>query len=264
MKTARPSRIGDVRGAPLAIFVATRAEMKPLCRALRATYRASRRSDPIARVWLDGRELLLARTGMGPANAEATARRLFEEGSFAAALALGVAAGLTPPLRTGDLIVGNQVILHRRDGSAPESFTCDSGLQESALQAIRRTSDRYHLGPIATVNQIALTAEEKRRLAAESGAMAVDMESGAIASVASDRAIPFLAIRVILDPVDENLEVAFDQFLDARGEPRPLPLIRYIITHPLAVPTLVSLGVRTSAACIRLGELLRSLSILPI
>ncbi|MBI3781670.1 MAG: hypothetical protein HY278_11540 [candidate division NC10 bacterium] len=264
MKTARPSRICDVRGAPLAIFVATRAEMKPLRRALRATYRASRRSDPIARVWLDGRELLLARTGMGPANAEATASRLLEEGSFAAALALGVAAGLTPHLRTGDLIVGDRVISHRRNGTPRQSFPCDSSLLESALTIIRRSGDRHHLGSLLTVERIVVSAEEKRGLAAESGALAVDMESAAIASTAAARAVPFLAIRGILDPVQEDLKLAFDQFLDERGEPRPLPLIRYIVAHPSALFRLAVLGLRTRAVCARLGHLLRELSTLPI
>jgi nucleoside phosphorylase len=201
---------------------------------------------------------------MGPENAEVAARQLFEEASVNAAFAVGLAAGLDPRLQTGDLIVGSKVILHQRDARTTQSFTCDSGLQESALAVIRHTGYRYHVGPIASVEQLVPATDEKRRLAAGSGAMAADMESAAIASVASNRAIPFLAIRVILDPVDENLEVAFEQFLDERGEPRPLPLIRYVITHPLVVPRLVGLGLRTRAACTHLGELLRNFSILPI
>jgi len=262
MKTAQPARPVNVHGGPLAIFVATRAEMKPLCQALRATCRESRRTDPIARVRLDGRELWLTRTGMGPANAEAAARRLLEGGPIAAALALGVAAGLSPQLRTGDLIVGDRVLFHQRKGRAPESFPCDPRLKESALAALRRSGDRYHVGPIVTVEQVVRAPEEKRRLAAESGAMAVDMESAAIASAASAHAIPFLAIRGILDPVDEDLSIAFDQFLDGRGEPRPLPLIKYLIAHPRAIPRLVELGFRTKIACARLGRLLRELSTL--
>ncbi len=159
--------------------------------------------------------------------------------------------------------MGDRVILHQGDGAAPETFACDPGLQESALAVLRRSGDRYCLGPIVTVERIILAAEDKRDLAAESGAMAADMESAAIALAASAHAIPFLAIRAILDPVDEDLRIAFDQFLDGRGEPRPLPLIKYLIAHPLAIPRLVGLGLRTKAACARLGRLLRELSTLP-
>ncbi len=263
MKTAGPSRISDVHGAPLAIFVATGAESRSISRALRPTYRSTYGSDSIARVWLDGRELLLANTGMGPANAEATARSLFQDRSVAAAFSVGVAAGLSPQLRTGDLVIGNQVILHRPGAPAPRSFPSDARLQEWAMAAIRRSGDPHHLGPIVTVERIVMTAEEKRGLAAESGAIAVDMESAAIASAAAAREVPFLAIRGILDPAGEDLKIAFDQFLDERGEPKPLPLIRYLLGHPLALPSLVDLGIRTRAVCARLGHLLRELSTHP-
>ena len=263
METAHPSQISSARGALLAIFVATRAEARPLCRALGSTHRSPHRLEAIARIELNGRELLLARTGVGPDNAEAVARRLFNEVPVGAALSVGVAAGLGPQLRRGDLIVGDKVIIHRRNGSTRGSFPCDAGLRESALVLVRRSGDRHCLGPIVTVERILLTAKEKRSLALESGALAADMESAAIASVAAARAVPFLAIRAILDPVEEDLKIAFDQFLNSRGDPRPLLLARYLVAHPLAFPALVGLGRRTKAACTRLGHLLRQLSSTP-
>lgn len=264
MTTARAARSRNVRDAPLAIFVATQAELKPLSAALKPTCR----SDSMIQVRVEGRELLLAKTGMGPENAEAAARQLFEEVPVGAALSLGVAGGLSQELQTGDLIVGDRLILrrssgqvlHGEKGTMPESFPCDAGLQEPAMTAIRNAGHRHHLGPILTVDRIVLTAREKRALAAESGAMAVDMESAAIASAASACSVPFLAIRGILDPVQEGLGIAFDQFLDSRGEPKPLSLIRYLLAHPLALPRLIGLGHRTEAVCARLGHLLPALS----
>ena len=93
--------------------------------------------------------------------------------------------------------------------------------------------------------------------------LAVDMESAAIASVAATRSVPFLAIRAILDPVEEDLRIAFDRFLDHRGEPSPASLARYLFAHPLALIPLLGLGLRTKAACRRLGRLLRDLSTIP-
>jgi len=128
------------------------------------------------------------------------------------------------------------------------------------VNVVRRSGKRYHLGPIVTADQIVLMAKEKRDLAARSGALAVDMESAAIAAAAAARSVPFLAIRAILDPVEEDLRIAFDQFLDHRGEPRPGSLARYLFAHPLALISLVGLGLRTKAACRHLGRLLRELS----
>lgn len=209
------------------------------------------------------RELLLARTGMGPDNADIAARRLFDEGPIAAALSVGVAAGLSPRLQPGDLIVGNRVVLYRGSGMTPQNFSCDPGMQEWAMGLLRQSKDRHCLGPIATVERILLTAQEKRHLAAESSAIAVDMESAAIASVAAARAVPFLAIRAILDPLEEDLKIAFGQFLDRQGEPRWAPLTRYLLAHPQVLPRLMALGFRTKVACTRLGRLLRDLLTAP-
>jgi len=173
-----------------------------------------------------------------------------------------VAAGLSPELRAGDLVVGDRAIIYRRGRTTPQSFPCDPGLRERALTLVRRSGSRHSLGPIVTVERILLTAAEKRDLAAESGALAVDMESAAIAAMAAVRAVPFLAVRAILDPVEEDLKIAFDQFLDGRGEPMWGPLTRYLLAHPQAVPRLMALGLRTKVTCTRLGHLLRDLSTL--
>ena len=258
MKTARPSRASRVRGAPLAIFVATQAELNPIVTALQPTGRSTYRSNSMIRVGIEGRDLLLAKTGVGPDNAEATARHLFEEAPITAALSLGVAGGLSPQLQTGDLIVGDRAVLRR--GSGPQSFPCDSGLQEAAITVIRRSGSRHYLGPILTVDRIIRTAEEKRALAAESSAMAIDMESAAIASAALAYSVPFLAIRGVLDPVHEDLAIDFDQFLGIEGEPNLPRLMRYLIAHPFTLPRLIGLGIRTKAVCARLGRLLHELS----
>ena len=258
MKTARPARTSTVCDAPLAIFVATQAEMKPLAAALQSTGRSAHRSNSMVRIRVVGRDLLLAKTGVGPDNAEAVASRLFEGTPVTAALSLGVAGGLSPQLQTGDLIVGDRAILRRSSG--PQSFPCDSGLQEAALTVIRRWNGRHCLGPILTVDRIVRTPKEKSQLAAESGAVALDMESAAIASAALAYSVPFLAIRGILDPLHEDLAIDFDQFLDTEGEPSLPRLMRYLITHPFTLPHLVRLGIRTKSVCARLGRLLQELS----
>lgn len=267
MTTAHPFRTSTVGNAPFAVFVATRAEIKPIVTALRPTGPPASRSDSMIRIAVEGRDLLVAKTGVGPDHAEIAAHRLFKETPIAAALSLGIAGGLSPDVETGDLIVGNQTILRRgsgqalrgQQGSRLENFPCDVGLQQAAIAVIRRWNSRHRLGPILTVDHI-LTMEEKRVLAAGSGALAVDMESAAIASAASACSIPFLAIRGILDPVHEDLAVGFDQFLDPEGEPHLPRLTRYLLIHPFTLSRLVGLGRRTKAVCTRLGLLLQELS----
>jgi adenosylhomocysteine nucleosidase len=263
METAQPVQIDSVQRAPVAIFFATGAEAKPLCRALRGARVASSPSKSVIRIELGGCPVLVAMTGIGPANAGAAARRLLDASAPAAALSVGVAAGLAPQLQSGDVIVGDRVILTRASASAPASLRSDPALLEWALSLLARSGDRHGRGGIVTVERIILTADQKQQLAAESGAVAADMESAAIAAEAGSRAIPFLAIRVILDPADEDLTVAFERFLDGRGEPHRLRLARYLLAHPLSLPSLISLALRTRAAGARLGHLLRGLPMIP-
>jgi nucleoside phosphorylase len=243
----------------MAVFVATRAEAGPLWKALCSTSRAPDFSDPVARARLQNREVILATTGMGPEHAEAAATRLFDELPGVVAFSVGVSAGLDHRVRPGDLIIADQVRFCRPNAGPSRLFSCDSGLSDSAVNAVRRSGDRCHRGPILTVDRIVVTAAEKQDLAARWGGLAVDMESGAIASAAASRAVPFLALRAVLDPVEQDLRIGFDRFLDRRGEPHPGRLARYLLAHPHALIPLVGLGFRTKAACRRLGHVLSRL-----
>jgi 4-hydroxy-3-methylbut-2-en-1-yl diphosphate reductase len=125
--------------------------------------------------------------GMGPHRAARVARRLAVDTGPVAVL--GVAGGVAPGLRPGDVVVATEV---RGDGDA---VACPSAALLAG--ALRRAGLRVHLGPIATTHRLA-GAAELPALAA-SGVLAVDMESSALAACASGR--PFVAVRVISDLV---------------------------------------------------------------
>ncbi len=64
------------------------------------------------------------------------------------------------------------------------------------------------------------TPAERAALAAATGALAVDMESAAIARVAKERQIPFLAIRVVTDGPDDTLVIDWDRYRNPNGTMR--------------------------------------------
>jgi adenosylhomocysteine nucleosidase len=260
METAQHTQFDSAAGVPLAVFVATSAEARAVHRALAGTLIPSRRTAQVMRVELNGRPLLVARTGIGQTHAATAARQLLDAVPIAAALSVGVAAGLSLQLQSGDLIVSDRVIVRREGAPSPECFPADPFLQEWALRRLRRSGHRHEHGAIVTVERLIATENEKRALASQTGAIAADMESGAIAGAATARGVPFLAIRAVLDPVYEDLTVAFERFLDPRGEPRWPLVCRYLLRHPVSFPALIDLGLRTRAACTRLGRLLRGLT----
>jgi adenosylhomocysteine nucleosidase len=87
--------------------------------------------------------------------------------------------------------------------------------------------------------RIAATAQEKAALAARTGAIAIDLESGSVARVAAEAGIPFIALRAICDPADRDLPPAALLALDAYGHARPLAVLWSVLRHPRQIPALM-------------------------
>jgi len=113
-------------------------------------------------------------TGIGRASARRTALRLLEAFRPGRVIAAGFCGALVPELKVGDIV------------ESPHIFTADRIVGDPA---------------------------EKARLAAESGARAVDMESSAIAEVCAERGLPFTAIRAVSDTSDTALSPGLVQLL---------------------------------------------------
>jgi 4-hydroxy-3-methylbut-2-enyl diphosphate reductase len=125
---------------------------------------------------------------MGPA-ASARAARALPDGPV---LVAGVAGGLAPQVRPGDVVVADEVRGHP-DGPVPVP---SAPLLAAALRARGLT---VHIGPIVSEPRVTYGAD-RARLAA-TGALAVDTETAWLA--ARDR--PFAAVRTIVDTADSPL-----------------------------------------------------------
>jgi adenosylhomocysteine nucleosidase len=64
-----------------------------------------------------------------------------------------------------------------------------------------------------TVDEIISRSADKRALGESHGALAVDMESWAVGEVCRQDKVPFLAVRIISDAVDEELPGELDNML---------------------------------------------------
>ena len=66
-------------------------------------------------------------------------------------------------------------------------------------------SPGVHCGPLLTADRVVRLPGEKRSLFSRYGALAVDMETYAVAEVCQRRQVAFSSIRVINDTADETL-----------------------------------------------------------
>jgi 4-hydroxy-3-methylbut-2-enyl diphosphate reductase len=122
--------------------------------------------------------------GMGPARASSRARRLSGDGPVAL---LGLAGGVGAAVHVGDVVVASEI---RGDGVI---VACPSAPLVAA--ALSRAGLRVHVGPVASQARLA-RGDDFARLAA-TGALAVDMESAAVAAAVGTR--PFAVVRVVSD-----------------------------------------------------------------
>ncbi len=175
-----------------------------------------------------GAGLIWVRSGIGYERAREAARWLVGQ-EVAALGVLGVSGGLAPGLASGSLVVAEEVV-DVFDGGAGESLACRSG--DGLLSALRREGFEAVGGPIATVEEPVLEPEKKILLGRQSGALAVDMESAAVARVASEAGLGLFALRSICDPAERRVPRALYDMVDGTGGLRAGVLLTALLRRP--------------------------------
>jgi 4-hydroxy-3-methylbut-2-enyl diphosphate reductase len=130
------------------------------------------------------------RCGMGPERVRRWLPRLDEVQPDALVVA-GVAGGLDPSLRPGDVVVASEV----RDERGRIVLRAASPL----VAELRRMGLRVHTGPMVSTDRIVSGAEREKL--ARTGALAVDMESAAVVRTmgCEPGRPPVAVVRVIVD-----------------------------------------------------------------
>ncbi len=118
-------------------------------------------------------------------------------------IAAGFCGGIDPRLGRGHLCLA-KTIRHRSD-----EIPVDPSLLQRSQDALSGASAALHVGIVESADRV-LDPAAKLALAAD-GATTVDMESGPLARWAGEHEIPFLALRVVLDPAGEDLPFTGDR-----------------------------------------------------
>jgi uridine phosphorylase len=132
------------------------------------------------------------RTGCGPRRSARSAAELVHA-DFDVLVVAGLAGGIGTEVRTGDVIVADELRGH--GGSVP----CPAA--PSLVAELCRAGFPVHSGPIVTADRIVHGV--RRVELARGGALGVDMESAVLAQAAGTR--PFGVVRVVVDTAAQPL-----------------------------------------------------------
>ena len=191
-----------------------------------------------------GHEVVAVLSRIGKVAAATTTTVLIERFGVTQIVFTGVAGGLAPQVRVGDVVVADGFVQHDMDASplfprhevpltGMTRFAADPNLRDAlrmaaplALQDVMQTlpradwldldfeQARVHQGLVVSgdrfVSRSAESAELQQRLPE---ALAVEMECAAMAQVCHDYGVPMAAVRTISDRADDAAHVDFPNFI---------------------------------------------------
>jgi adenosylhomocysteine nucleosidase len=231
------------RGTGWAFLFALKCESTPLKRRLR--FQGSHADAPCpAQLFAGDRgTALVVETGVGAARASAAARWVLKTYPPRLVVACGFAGSLDPSLAVGDVVLASTVV---------ES---DDLHWQVALPA--ELGD-LRSGRLLTVPRLVTTARDKRALAGQYHAAAVDMESAAIAEVCREWHVPCAVVRAISDAADADLSAQLVTLLTG-ARVSPSRVLAALLRRPLLAVELWRLARDSRTAARRLADVLTRL-----
>lgn len=160
-----------------------------------------------------------------------------------AVVSFGVAGGLDPALKPGDLVLATKIVSETGEWAASEDL-----LQALDARLAGETRLRTVRAPLAGVDLALGCAVTKRAAYGTSGAAAVDMESHIAAEYAARHDLPFAAIRVVCDPAHRGLPPVVNVALTPEGGVALPRVLGSLMRRPGQIVDLFHLGRDAKAA----------------
>jgi hopanoid-associated phosphorylase len=149
-------------------------------------------------------------------------------------VSFGIAGGLKPGLRAGDIILSTEVLDEDRRWLSSESLQPRISELAREIGAIE--------GPVLGARMVIASKADKRRAWRETGAIAVDLESVVVARAAAALGIPFVVLRAIADPAARELPPAALVPLGVDGRPAIGQVLASVMRRPRQLPTLLTVA----------------------
>lgn len=177
---------------------------------------------------LDGRDVVVVRSGIGKVNAAMCTQILADIYKVEGVVNTGVAGSLKADINIGDIVLSSDAVQHDMDtssfgdplGQVPRvdvfSFRAEEKLMRLAKECCANVNPDIHtfVGRVLTGDQFISDKEKKRWLSDTFDGYCAEMEGAAIAQVCYLNSIPFLIIRAISDKADGSDFVEYPVFVE--------------------------------------------------
>ena len=193
--------------------------------------------------YLNGVPCVTARCNPGKVNAAACAQIMALEYRPRLIINPGVAGGIGPDVHIGDVVIGTNCLQHDIDtsffgdaigfisGVGIVKTPCDPGtLKTLENHAKKIFKGKVMPGTIVTGDQFINYSAKCAQLHRDFGALACEMESGAIAHICYINQIPFAAVRSISDNADDDAGADYMTFVQTAAKDA-IELINSVITE---------------------------------
>ena len=173
-----------------------------------------------------GCEVVIAHSKIGKVFSTLTATSMIEHFACTTLLFSGVAGGINPSLKIGDLIVATKLSQHDLDITAfghPMGFVpggsvfveTDKELISVAKDVAKELDRNLQEGIIATGDQFVHDSKVKDAIVKNFNADALEMEGASVAVVCDALNVPCFILRAISDTADTDASFSFDEFMES-------------------------------------------------
>ncbi len=174
---------------------------------------------------LFGKRVAVTRCGVGKVFAAIAAEAMILYCSPRLLVNTGVGGALDKRLNTCDVVFADKLVQHDMDTSPlgdPKGlisginkvyFESDERALQILTEAAVEENINYLVGTVATGDKFVASMEDKKNIRESFGAVACEMEGGAIAQAAFLNSTPFVVVRAISDRADGEATMDYPTFL---------------------------------------------------
>jgi adenosylhomocysteine nucleosidase len=162
---------------------------------------------------------------------------VFDPATIRGVISFGVAGGLDPTLKSGDVVVATEVL------AGDARWLAGLSLNDDLIASMGLGRRRIVRGRLAGAEQVVAARHLKAALHLETGAAAVDMESHIAAEYAANAGLPFAALRVVSDPAHRALPPLAMAAIKPNGDIDLRKVLRSVARNPRTLRDLVTTGI---------------------